>query len=111
MAQEEASTRWDWADDFAAAQTNTQIQAAPGPGFAIRILGFLVTANAAVNIRIEDEDDLLRLAPFYFTAKQTETGECLIELPENKALEFDSDAAVPHGGALWGDIVAVKQTT
>ena len=101
--------RWSYNGVFAAAQTNTVIEAAPGPGHAIRIFGYAINANAAVNIDIEDEDDNMVLGPFYLTAKHVaDEGNVVIELPENKALELDSDAAVAHNVTMWGDIVRTQ---
>lgn len=99
----------DYAADFAGAQTNTVIAAAPGAGRRLVVRGYRMRANAAVNCDLHDEDDTPVSGTEYLTAKDRAGGPIRKYLAENKALEFTSNAAVAHSLLVWVDVVDVPQ--
>lgn len=84
--------------EYATAQTNTVLVAAPDAGLSIYLLQVIGTAKDAVDFRLKDEDDNLMFPVMYASGANWMGGAtlCRRKLPAGKALEIDTSAAVDH---------------
>ena len=99
VTYEAGGLKWG-VSEFAGAQTNAVLVAAPGAGYFIQIVRAYVSKETAGEIRLEDEDDNLvagwALASGGFghleiPGDASATGG--VKLPANKALELDTTGA------------------
>jgi len=106
VEEKDSATHWEYHGNFAAAQTDLVLKAAPGAGLKIRILGYSMSTDAAVSFNVQDADDATVLGTKYLTARQTiHVERCDYRAPTNKALELDTIGAVNHSIDIHGDVV------
>jgi hypothetical protein len=95
-------------DEYAAAQTDQQIQAAPGANLSLYITDVTMSVNAACNIELvrNTAASTTIFGAFYFAAKGGLVQQFLtpIRLPANENLGVTSSAAVNHTVSVQGYI-------
>jgi hypothetical protein len=92
-----AAGRFDLAFEYATAQTDTELQAAPGIGFALYVTDYYLVAKGAVDITIEEGASVLRFK-YYANAIGDGVSKEFMEaqkLAENTALTLTTSAAIP----------------
>jgi len=97
---------WSNNNNYGAAQTDTQIQAAPGAGLSLYITDILMSAEGACNILLvrATAGSTTIYGPFYFAANGglSKHFATPIRLPVNENLGVTSSAAVNHTVSVQG---------
>lgn len=97
---------WTANNNFAGAQTDTSIKAAPGEGLSLYITDVILTTDTAMNIQLEDGDDADVIPPLYFAANggASMNFQTAIRLTANRSLTITSSAGGNHSVLVNGYI-------
>jgi hypothetical protein len=92
-----ANGRWDVSVEYSAQQANTELQAAPGVGYALYITDIYLVAKGIVDIALRQGTSVLK---FKYYANAVGDGVSKefkepLKLAENTALTLTTSAAIP----------------
>lgn len=89
-------SRWDVAAEYTAAETNTELKAAPGVGLALYITDLYIAAKGAVDITLKSGTSTLKFKYYADAAGAGVSKEYKqpMKLGENEALTVTTSAAV-----------------
>ena len=98
--------RWDVSVEYATAQTDTELQAAPGAGLSLYLVDIYLVAKGAVDITLEQAGNSLK---FKYDANAVGDGGKAgfvepVKLEENTALTLTTSAAIPVTAVIVGFI-------